>query len=150
MVVRAGDIIRLYSGDIGFYYILGHVNRPGVFAFRSGASVTLKNAIAAAGGLDELAWPDRVTVYRRVGEREQMIQVNLDRIFAGLDADFFLKRNDIVNVGTHPAAPFLLQIRNLTIPQLDSSMSFLYRWARTESFFKNENLLTTVAPGLFP
>lgn len=97
-----------------------------------------------------MAWPDRVTVYRRVGQREQMIQVNLDRIFAGLDADFFLKRDDIVNVGTHPVAPFLLQIRNMTIPQLNSSMSFLYRWSRTETFFKNENLATTATRGLFP
>ncbi len=150
IVLRPGDIVRLYSGDIGFYYILGHVTRPGVFAFRSGATVTLKNAIAAAGGLTALAWPDRVTVYRRVGDREQMYQVNMDRIFAGLDPDFYLRRDDIVNVGTHPAAPFLLQLRNLTIPQLNSSISFLYRWTRQETFFKNENLDAPNTPGLFP
>ncbi len=150
LVVRPGDVIRLYSGDIGFYYIIGHVLRPGVFSFRSGASVTLKNAIASAGGLDALAWPDRVTVYRRVDGREQMIQVNLDRIFAGLDSDFFLKRDDIINVGTHPFAPFLVRIRNLTLPRLDSSMSFIYEWSRQETFFKSENLDAPNAPGLFP
>lgn len=150
IVVRPGDIIRLFSGDIGFYYVLGHVLNPGTFAFRSGASVTLKNAIAASGGLDALAWPDRVTVYRRIGDQEQMIQVNLDRIFAGLDPDFFLKRDDIINVGTHPVAPFLQAVRNLTIPQLNSGMSFLYQWTRTETFFKNEDFGASPQRSLIP
>jgi hypothetical protein len=89
-------------------------------------------------------------VYRRVGDREQLLQVNLDRIFAGLEPDFYLKRDDIINVGTHPFAPFLIQIRNLTIPQLDSSMSFAYEWTRTETFFKTEDFGASSGPGLFP
>ena len=150
IVIRPGDTIRLYSGDIGFYYVMGHVRQPGTFQFRGGSSITLKSAIAAAGGLDALAWPDRVTVYRRVSGREQMIQVNLDRIFAGLDSDFFLKRDDIINVGTHPAAPFLLEFRNFTIPDLNSTVSLTYQFTRTETFFKNENLDAPNSPGLFP
>jgi hypothetical protein len=150
IIVRPDDIIRLYSGDIGFYYVIGHVRAPGAYTFRPGASVTLKNAIAAAGGLDALGWPDRVSVYRRVGDREQLLQVNLDRIFAGLEPDFYLKRDDIINVGTHPFAPFLQQIRNLTIPRLDSSMSFAYEWTRTETFFKTEDFGASSSPGLFP
>ena len=58
-----------------------------MYSFRSGATVTLKNAVAAAGALDALGWPTRVTVYRRIGERVQIIQVNLDGIYAGLHAD---------------------------------------------------------------
>lgn len=152
IVVRAGDVIRLYSGDIGFYYMTGHVNRPGVYSFRSGTTVTLKNAVAAAGGLDALGWPTRVTVYRRIGDREQMIQVDLDRIYAGLDPDCYLKRDDIVNVGTHPVAPFLLQIRQLTIPQLSGTLTYNigYRFTRQETFFKNENLNAPSQPALFP
>ncbi len=150
IVVRAGDVVRLFSGDIGFYYMTGHVRRPGVYTFRSGATITLKNAAAAAGGLDALGWPNRVTVYRRVGDREQMLQVNLDRIYAGLDADFYLKKDDIVNVGTHPFAPFLLQIRNFTIPQAGGSITYFYRFIRQEVFFRNENLDAPTTPGLFP
>ncbi len=150
IVVRAGDVIRLYSGDIGFYYMTGHVRGPGIYRFQGGTQVTLKNAVAAAGGLDPLGWPDRVAIYRRIGEREQIIQVNLDRIFAGLDPDFYLKRDDIVNVGTHPFAPFLIQIRNFTIPQMGGSVSYFYQFIRTETFFRNENLDAPSNPGLFP
>ncbi len=150
IVVRAGDVIRLYSGDIGFYYMTGHVRGPGIFRFQGGTQVTLKNAVAASGGLDALAWPDRVSVYRRIGEREQLIQVNLDRIYAGLDPDFYLKRDDIVNVGTHPFAPFLIQIRNFTVPQARGTISYFYQFIRTETFFRNENLDAPSNPGLFP
>ena len=60
-----------------------------------------------------MAWPDRVDVIRRIGgDRETTIPINLDRIFNGLDPDFFLKPDDIVNVGTHAIAPFLLTIRS--------------------------------------
>ena len=150
IVVRAGDVIRLYSGDIGFYYMTGHVRGPGIYRFQGGTQVTLKNAVAAAGGLSPLAWPDRVAIYRRIGEREQIIQVNLDRIYAGLDPDFYLKRDDIVNIGTHPFAPFLIQIRNFTIPQMGGSLSYFYQFIRTETYFRNENLDAPNNAGLFP
>jgi polysaccharide export outer membrane protein len=112
IVVRPGDMIRVTAGDIGQYYLMGHVNRPGVYSL-TGQRITVKQAVAAAGGLDALAWPDRVEVIRRIGgDRETTIPVNLDRIFNGLDPDFFLKPDDIVNVGTHAVAPFLLTIRS--------------------------------------
>ncbi len=152
IVVRPGDVIRLYSGDIGFYYLTGHVRRPGVYSFRSGATVTLKNAVAAAAGLDALGWPDRVTVYRRIADREQMIQVNLDRIYAGVEPDFYLKKDDIVNFGTHPFAPFLVQIRNLTMPQLGGSITYFYRYInqKQKTAFSTQNEAAQTLPGLFP
>jgi len=111
IVVRENDTIRVTAGETGQYYMMGHVLRPGVYSL-VGLEVTLKQAIAAAGGLDPLAWPDRCDVIRRIGgDRETVIPVNLDRIFAGQDPDFFLKRSDIVNVGTHAVAPFLATIR---------------------------------------
>ena len=111
IVVRDGDTIRVAAGDTGQYYVMGHVFRPGVYSL-VGLRVTLKQAIASAGGLDPLAWPDRCDVIRRIGgDRETVIPINLDRIFAGKDADFFLKPHDIVNVGTHAVAPFLASIR---------------------------------------
>jgi hypothetical protein len=38
--------------------------------------------------------------------------VNLAAIFAGLEDDFILRDEDVLNVGTHIVAPFLFVIRN--------------------------------------
>ena len=127
--VRPGDVIRIVSGEIGTYYVMGQVNRVGAFAFNA-EQITLKAAIAAAGGLSSLAWPDRCTVYRRLGQREQMIQVNLDRIFAGVDPDFIVRRSDIINVGTHPFAPFLARIRAYTLPNPVNNVGYSFTYSR--------------------
>ncbi len=127
--VRAGDVLRIVSGEIGVYYVMGQVNRPGPYRFEA-EPVTLKSAIAVAGGLAGLAWPTRCTVYRRIGPREQMIQVNLDRIFAGQDPDFLVKRGDIVNVGTHPLAPFLQRIRAWTLPTPVNNVGYSFTYSR--------------------
>lgn len=127
--VRAGDVIRIVSGEIGIYYVMGQVNRVGPFQFNS-EEITLKAAIAAAQGLSGLAWPDRCTVYRRLGQREQIIQVNLDRIFAGQDPDFLIRRGDIINVGTHPFAPFLARIRAYTLPSPVNNVGYSYTYSR--------------------
>ena len=55
IVIRAGDVIRLESGDFGFYYVTGHARRPGVFRFTTGAKITLKNAIASAADCGKTA-----------------------------------------------------------------------------------------------
>ncbi len=85
--------------------------RPGAYSI-TGRQITLKTAIASAGNMAPLAWPDRCTIYRRYGDREEMHQVNLDAIFAGKEPDVLLKNNDLILVGTHPAAPFLAVFRN--------------------------------------
>ena len=140
--VRGGDVIRIVSGEIGVYYVMGQVNRVGAFAFNA-EPITLKAAIAAAGGLSGLAWPDRCTVYRRIGQREQMIQVNLDRIFAGQDSDFLIKRGDIINIGTHPFAPFLQRIRSWTLPNPLNDVGYSFRYSRNfadiDSFAVQQN-----------
>lgn len=153
--VRAGDVIRISTGEVGVYYVMGQVGRVGSFRFEA-EQITLKAAIAAAGGLSSLAWPDRCTVYRRLGQREQMIQVNLDRVFAGLDPDFTIKRGDIINVGTHPFAPFLERIRALTLPNPVSNVGYSFTYARNfadvdsyESRINPHNVPDRF-PGLFP
>lgn len=151
IIVRPGDVIRIVSGEIGIYYVMGQVNRVGAFTFNA-EQITLKAAIANAGGLSPLAWPDRCTVYRRLGQREQMLQVNLDRIFAGLDPDFIIKRGDIINVGTHPFAPYLQRIRALTLPNIVNNVGYSFTYARNyadiDSFAVRQNPHNE--PDLFP
>ena len=99
--------------DVGVFYMMGEVNRPGVYGL-GGRDITMKHAVAIGGGLTPLAWPQRCEIIRREKgtDKQITIPVNLDGIFAGLEDDVLLKDDDIVNVGTHFVAPFLFVIRN--------------------------------------
>lgn len=112
IVVRPGDVINVPPADQGLFYIMGHVNKPGVYNI-NGQKITLKMAVAAAGNLDALAIPRRCELIRRIGpDQEVNVQVNLQAIFDGTQPDIFLKPNDLVNVGTDFLAPFLAVTRN--------------------------------------
>ena len=111
IVIHPGDVIRVFAGVPGEYFMMGHLRRPGAYSL-SGRQVTLIQAVAAAGGFTPLAWPARCTVYRRIGDRRELKQVNLDHIFAGKEPDIFLRKDDVILVGSHPSAPFLAVIRN--------------------------------------
>jgi polysaccharide export outer membrane protein len=112
IVIRAGDNIHVPVDIIGEFCIMGNVNAQG-FINITGRPMTLKMAIAAAGGLGPLAWPKRCEVVRRIGKkREEIVMVDLDKISAGEQPDFFIKPNDLINVGTHPTARFRAVLRN--------------------------------------
>lgn len=113
IVIRDRDTIRA-PFDTGVFYLMGEVNRPGVYGF-GGRSITMKQALGAIGaGFTPLAWPSRVEVIRRERgtDKQITIPVNMDRVFAGLDEDVEIQDDDLVNVGTHILAPFLFVIRN--------------------------------------
>jgi len=112
IVIRPGDKVYAWMGPVGEFYVMGHVMRPGVYSL-TGRKITLRQAIAAAGGLDPFAWPSRCELIRRHSdEQQEIIQLDLDAIFAGTQPDVVLKPNDVINVGTHPVAPFMATIRN--------------------------------------
>ena len=102
---------------VGDFYIDGNVNFRGAISL-SGRPMTLKMAIAAAGGLGPLAWPKRCEVVRRIGKdesgrwREEIVMVDLDKIARGEQPDFFIKPNDLIRVGTHPTARWRAVLRN--------------------------------------
>lgn len=112
IVIRDGDRLWVPPVVSGEYYVMGNVSVPGVYSL-TGSDITLKQAIAAARGLSPLADPSRCELIRRLnGDVEQIIHVDLDRIFAGKAPDYVLKPNDIINVGTNPLMPFLAVVRN--------------------------------------
>jgi protein involved in polysaccharide export with SLBB domain len=113
IVIRPGDIISVPSPIIGNVFTMGAVNRPGTFALPGDKDLTLKQLIAAAGGLNQLAWPERVDLVRRVGDKEEaMMRIDLRAIFEGRQPDFFLKPNDMINVGRSLWSTPLAVIRN--------------------------------------
>lgn len=112
IIIRSGDVIRVPFDVIGEFYILGNVVRRQPINL-TGRPMTLVQAISAAGGLGQLAWPSKVEVTRRIARNRQVIvMVDLKKIAAGLQPDFFIKPNDTINVGTHGSARFLASLRN--------------------------------------
>jgi protein involved in polysaccharide export with SLBB domain len=124
IVIKPGDVITVPAVETGEFYVMGHVNRPGVFAL-TGRKITMKMAIAAAGNLDQLAIPRRCELIRRIGtNQEAIVYVNLQSIFDGTQPDIFLKPNDLINVGTDMIAPFLAVTRNAY--RLSYGFGFVY------------------------
>ena len=112
IVIRPADTIYVPVDIIGEFCIMGNVNGQGYINI-TGRPMTLKMAIAAAGGLGALAWPKRCEVIRRIGrEKEEIVMVDLDKIASGEQPDFFIKPNDLINVGTHPTARWRAVLRN--------------------------------------
>lgn len=112
ILIRPGDTITVQLDVVGEYYILGNVNNQGIVNM-TGRPLTLKMAIAGAGGLGPLAWPKKCEVIRRVGEKkEEIVMVDLEKIANGTQPDFFIKPNDVINVGTHGISRYLAVLRN--------------------------------------
>ena len=112
IVIKPGDSIQVPVDIIGEFCIMGNVNAQG-FIDLTGRPMTLKMAVAAAGGLGPLAWPKRCEVIRRIGkDKEEIVMVDLDKIASGEQPDFFIKPNDLINVGTHSTSRFRAVLRN--------------------------------------
>lgn len=139
VVIRDRDIIWVPPPHLGEFYIMGNVPRPGVFSL-AGREVTLRQAISAAGGLGGLADPMRCELIRRIGDQqEQIVHIDLDRIFSGKDEDIILKPNDIINVGTNPLMPFLAIIRHAF--RMTYGFGFIYdrNFADIDSYGPQDN-----------
>jgi protein involved in polysaccharide export with SLBB domain len=112
IVIRPGDTIYVPVNIVGEFYVMGNLNRTGPIPL-TGRPMTLKMAIATAGGFGPLAWPKRCEIIRRVGkDKEEIVMVDLDKIFSGEQPDFYIKVNDMINVGTHPTARWRAVLRN--------------------------------------
>jgi protein involved in polysaccharide export with SLBB domain len=113
VVIRPQDFIYVPNPQIGEYYMGGHIARVGVYSL-SGRKITLKQAVIAAGMLDQLAIPQRTQIVRRLPGTNQEVftMVDLAKIFSGEQPDLYLKADDQIQVGTHFVAPFIAAVRN--------------------------------------
>ncbi|MBP8605791.1 MAG: polysaccharide biosynthesis/export family protein [Phycisphaerae bacterium] len=117
IVIRPGDRITVPRDLVGEFWVAGNVNAPNAYSI-TGRPITLKQAIATAGGLNAIAWPQKVEVVRRIGKnkaglmQEEIVLVDLQKIAQGLQPDFFIKPYDYINVGTHGTSRWLAVLRN--------------------------------------
>ena len=99
------------------FYVMGEVTRPGVYTL-TGRRITVKMALAAAGNMSPLAWPEHSVLIRRVGEnQEQITPIDIAKIYRGEESDIYLKPNDVIVVGTssasiHAQPSFMVSLRN--------------------------------------
>jgi protein involved in polysaccharide export with SLBB domain len=109
--IHPNDQIYVQPPDIGFYFVGGHVARPGTFQL-TGQRVTLMDAIIGASMLDGLAIPQRTDIIRHVDpDHEVFARVDLAKVFEGEEPDIYIKPGDKILVGTNAIAPFLAAIR---------------------------------------
>lgn len=112
IVIKPGDLIFVPQPVVGEYYMGGNVQAPGAYSLTA-RKITLTQAVVAARGLNDVAWPSRTEVIRRLpGDKQVIVRVDLDKIFSGLEPDLYVKPDDRVNVGTNAIAPFLAAFRN--------------------------------------
>lgn len=112
-IIRPGDVIRIPEPERGVFYVGGQVRRASVYELPTDGKMTIKRAIDTAGGLDQLAIPDKVDLIRMVGkDRQAIVKVNLSAINRGTQPDIYLKPDDQISVGTSFWAQPLAVLRN--------------------------------------
>ena len=94
--VTVGRIIDRYSNRI---QIKGAVFRPGTFALTEG--LTLTQLIKNADGLKGDAYTQRASILRTKGDLSaEVLEVNLQAVIAGSQADVLLQREDVVRISS--------------------------------------------------
>ncbi|MFZ9235075.1 MAG: SLBB domain-containing protein [Algoriphagus sp.] len=94
--VTVGRIIDRYSNRI---QIKGAVFRPGTFALTEG--LTLTQLIKNADGLKGDAYTQRASILRTKGDlSSEVLEVNLQAIITGNQADVLLQREDVVRISS--------------------------------------------------
>ena len=118
IVIKPGDAIFCDSGDVGVVYIDGEISRPGVYNLPTAGRLTLSRLVAAAGGVSELAIPERCDLIRRLdSDKEACVRISLLAIRNRGEPDLFLKRDDHIIVGTNFwALPLSRLRRDLSFP----------------------------------
>ena len=113
IVLRPGDVVRAPTPKSGLVYVAGEVSRPGPYNIPNDGKLTILRAIDAAGGLANLAIPEKVDLMRMVGnDRQATIRLDLRAISEQTQPDIYLKPDDRINVGTNFWAQPLAVFRN--------------------------------------
>lgn len=110
-LVRPGDIVNV--SRMGVFFVVGEVNRPGVFPMGGGLSLgaptfasgfgvvkhmTLLEAITQAGGITPIAQRSKTRILRTVDGKREEIVIDLLKLSRGEVADPLLHPDDIIYV----------------------------------------------------
>ena len=139
-LVKPGDIIHVASR--GVFFIVGEVNRPGIFPIGAALSVgnvtgsfgigivkqlTLLEALAQAGGITPIAARSQMRILRTVDGKREEILVDEVKLYKGEVADPIIHPDDIIYI---PSSYIRQQTNNL----FSTALSGLYAVAQVKSF----------------
>lgn len=105
--IFSGDTITV--GQVGFYYVVGAVNRPGPSPLSGSVPTTVLQALSSAGGTNFSAKPNDAQLIRFVGSQRTAVKVPLKKIADGKVEDTPLQSDDILLV---PSSAIKSAIRN--------------------------------------
>jgi protein involved in polysaccharide export with SLBB domain len=95
--VRGGDVV-IVPGN-GHFVVEGWVEKPGTYPMEAG--LTLRGAIATAGGLSFPAEPSDVRIFRRAPNgAAEALRANLNEISQQRAPDIYLHEGDVVEVSS--------------------------------------------------
>ena len=82
------------------FTMLGQVGRPGTFELPAQESIDLLEAIAMAGGYTRIANASKITIKRRTGDKEEIINVNAAKMAKNANSERVpIKPGDTITVG---------------------------------------------------
>jgi len=93
--LKPGDLLHVPEQEAKIY-VEGEVKQPGVFDYRPG--MTALSVCIMAGGFDKFAAPKRTRIIRQANGRQEIIEIDLDKVKKGQIPDIELKPEDRIHV----------------------------------------------------
>jgi polysaccharide export outer membrane protein len=104
VLINNSDIIFITKKELlrnKFVNLIGQVKKPGAYPYRD--ELSLLALIAMAGDFTETANLGQVRVIRKNSDKNEVMTVDIEKIFNGEMPDFILEPNDVIRVMELPA-----------------------------------------------
>ena len=116
ILIRPEDVITVPRAQS--VYLMGEVQKPGVYVLRERQSVSVLMALSMAGGMSHSAGGKKAKILRVVAANQERseIPINLNKILAGTDNDVPLLPDDILFVPNSMARSALKAVAGAAVP----------------------------------
>jgi polysaccharide export outer membrane protein len=100
-ILQSGDVVYIpFEKSMNLaeskIYVEGEVKSPGVYNYLPG--LTALNACIMAGGFSKFAAPNRARIVRKQGDKQIIINIDLEEVKEGRMSDVELKPGDLINI----------------------------------------------------